>query len=477
LENSSLCKICKKILVVGICKPCYEFNLAYNRDVVVENRKTIEDYAKEIQELKITNQEINKKNRELTENLQQCKKILVEKDAEIRKKEIELAKIDKENKEKLKKKQTESSALIFRLEEALKEVESLKEQLVNSKNDYKRYRNDCETLRHRLEERSKPDISRKKPLKLSYLKPVQTSSGCSSRDEISVFLQELDKWQEDVFPSYSEITNVIKSLIKTRFPSCTVEIYGSFATRLHLPSSDIDMVIKESECEKRETLRMIEKLLKDQPFIVSSIFINTAFIPVIKAKAELNGAHVQIDITVNDSNHAGLRCLELVSRLLDQSRLIRPVFLVLKHLFSVCDCKEPYTGGLGSYSLFLMVASFVQKRNDFEVKSDLFETLKGFFEFYLNQEVYFAPIVTKDPAGETHLKSENFFDFMRLVVVDPLNPLNNVSSSSDILKITEIFHVAAYNLKKSHFCDCITCSSPIYRMIYETGDYFRGKSR
>ena len=167
-----------------------------------------------------------------------------------------------------------------------------------------------------------------------------------------------------------------------------------------------------------------------------------------------------------------------MTRLLGQSPLIRPVFLIVKHLLSICNFKEPYNGGLGSYSLFLMVASFIQKQVELGKIRDIAESLKGFLEFYLNKEVYFAPIVTKDPlVNNNSYKPEAFGDYMSLMVIDPLNYMNNVTFSSNLYKLIDIFTVADYNLKKIPVCECATCASPLFRMIQETGGYFGVKDR
>ena len=359
--DDSICKLCKKMLLVGICKPCYEFNLNYNNLAITENRKIIEDYAKEINELKSANQDLNKKFKELTENSNQLKKICQEKDFELKKKDLELLQLTKDHKAHLELSDNRSKVYQEKLDETQKEIESLTEQLLNCKNEIKLSWSDSETLRIRLEERQKSESdSQIKKKKILYLKPLSLTSYNEShhfKEEVQAFLSEIDKWQEEVESAYSEITNTIKSIIKSKYSAANIEIYGSFASKLHLPSSDIDMVLHKIEGEKREILRNIDKILRDQTFIVSCNFIHTAFVPVIKIKAELLGKQVQIDITVNDQNHSGLKCLELVTRLLGQSPLIRPVFLIVKHLLSICNFKEPYNGGLGSYSLFLMVAS------------------------------------------------------------------------------------------------------------------------
>lgn len=481
-HNEVFCKVCKKGMQEGICKPCYEVNLSYSNQASVENRKIIEDYAKEIAELKTGNLELNKRLKEVSENFAQYKRNMVEKEAENRKKETESAQILKLVKETAAKLEMQTKECDEKLREAEQEIVSLTEQLSNAKSENRLYRTESEILRKRLEDSIKDSepAKAKKGKKLTYLKPLNQNAIPSQvsiiKDEIGIFMQELEKWQEEVEPVYSELTKKIKRIIKKKFPSCEVEIYGSYATKLHLPSSDIDMVVLNLDCEKREALRTIDRLLRSQSFTLSTNFIQNAMVPVIKLKTELMSKQVQIDITINDLNHSGLKCLGIVNRLITQYSVLRPVFLILKQLLYVCNFKEPYNGGLGSYSLFLMVTSFLEKKPEIEHGNGelmVAECLNGFMGFYINQTTYLSPIIAADPVNERGVfrERDGYESYMSLVVVDPLNQMNNVAFSTNLAKLIHIFTIADYNLKRFCLCDCVFSSSPLYRMIYESKDY------
>lgn len=58
-------------------------------------------------------------------------------------------------------------------------------------------------------------------------------------------------------------------------------------------------------------------------------------------------------------NHNGLECVGLVKEYLAENQLIEPLILVFKQMLKVWGFNDPYTGGLSSYALFLLIVSFL----------------------------------------------------------------------------------------------------------------------
>lgn len=486
-QDEITCRICKRLVGEGICKPCHENNLQYNVQTFLDNNKTIEGHVKEISELKANCLEMNKQLKTMSDNFQRCKKMVDEKESEIKKKESELGMTLKAVKELEIRKNEEILKMRSTLKEYEEEIDSLKEQVLNFKNEAKIQKNECEIVRKRLEEVKVKEVDgiysikrTQKKTPLTYLKPYpvpeRTNFSQNLREEITNFMIEIEKWQEEIDQTYVDLTGKIKRVIKKKFQYCNVELYGSYATRLHLPSSDIDMVITNIEGDKREILRNVEKLLKSQLQVRNTNLIHQALVPVLKIRPEVNGRAIQIDITVTDTNHSGLKCLGIVNRLLQQSSTIRPIFIILKELLYICNFKEPFTGGLGSYSLFLMVASFVQRHQAYCEKNNLEHSIADYLlntlSNYADHTSYFNPIITNDPSqnGVHPLvpDRDSFDSYIQLVVVDPLNTLNNVAYNTHIERLIQIFRTAYYNLKRVTLCDCGLSCSPLYRMLYDT---------
>ena len=202
-HNEVFCRICKKSVIEGICKPCHDNNLQYNVLTYNENNKLIDHYAKEINELKSINIELNKKLKTKSENCKKYKKLFNEKEAEIKKKDAEIISI-KGLKEKLQKNSEENKEIKNQLKEYEEEIESLKEHVLNYKNEAKFQKTECEMLRKRLEEAKlkKADgmymVKRtQKKIQLTYLKPYpmpeKNSISQNLKEEILTFMQEIEK--------------------------------------------------------------------------------------------------------------------------------------------------------------------------------------------------------------------------------------------------------------------------------------------
>jgi DNA polymerase sigma len=77
---------------------------------------------------------------------------------------------------------------------------------------------------------------------------------------------------------------------------------------------------------------------------------------------EITGKPINIDITQMTEFHNGLQCVSLVKEYLAENQLIEPLILVLKQMLKVWGFNDPYTGGLSSYALFLLIVSFLQAK-------------------------------------------------------------------------------------------------------------------
>jgi len=65
-----------------------------------------------------------------------------------------------------------------------------------------------------------------------------------------------------------------------------------------------------------------------------------------------------IDVTIVDldtDDSIVLKCKDFVKARIKDNPALQPVCLVLKKMLKKFDLNQPYTGGLGSYSLFLML--------------------------------------------------------------------------------------------------------------------------
>jgi predicted nucleotidyltransferase len=66
--------------------------------------------------------------------------------------------------------------------------------------------------------------------------------------ELTNLLQPTEKEDEQRREAHSKVQEVVRAV----FPGCTLDIFGSFATGLHLPTSDVDCVIMGSDVQEHQ---------------------------------------------------------------------------------------------------------------------------------------------------------------------------------------------------------------------------------
>nr|XP_054496739.1 terminal nucleotidyltransferase 4B isoform X2 [Agelaius phoeniceus] len=196
-----------------------------------------------------------------------------------------------------------------------------------------------------------------------------------------------------------EVVSRIENVIKELWPNADVQIFGSFKTGLYLPTSDIDLVV----FGKWETLPLwtLEEALRKH--------------------------------NVADENSV---------KVLDKATkypVLPFLVLVLKQFLLQRDLNEVFTGGIGSYSLFLMAVSFLQlhPREDACMPNANYGVLLiEFFELYGRHFNYLKTGIRIKDGGSYVAKDEvqkSMLDGYRpsmLYIEDPLQPGNDVGRSS-----------------------------------------------
>lgn len=167
-------------------------------------------------------------------------------------------------------------------------------------------------------------------------------------------------------PKLDELLNYIKQLVEETIPEYIVQLYGSHATGLCLNWSDLDIVlINKSEFESINIVLHLQSLyykLSDKGWISNIKFIESATIPIIKIIASDYFNNMNIDISIQDSKHYGMKCVNLVKDYISEFEALEPLLYALKNLLKNGNLNNPYTGGLSSYGLILMLVSFLQNQ-------------------------------------------------------------------------------------------------------------------
>eukprot|EP00898_Chlorokybus_atmophyticus_P006139 jgi/Chlat1/6526/Chrsp45S06070 len=228
--------------------------------------------------------------------------------------------------------------------------------------------------------------------------------------EIEEFCMQVTAECERRRPYQQLAVNRVTKALAGLWPRANTKIFGSYATGLMLPSSDVDVVVclpRGSDPSKeagylegrngrhiRETyLQHAARHLRDMDWVQSDSLktIDKTAVPIIQLVAKLprvpepseaalptttalesNGVYsdserletpepatsvqdddvrVPLDISFEGPTHSGMRTVNLVRDFLKQFPSLRPLTLVLKQFLTERNLRYAYTGGLSSFCL------------------------------------------------------------------------------------------------------------------------------
>lgn len=282
-----------------------------------------------------------------------------------------------------------------------------------------------------------------------------------------------------------EVVNRIEQIIKERWPSADVQIFGSFSTGLYLPTSDIDLVVFGKW--ERPPLQELEQALRKHNVAepVSIKVLDKATVPIIKLTDQ--ETDVKVDISFN--METGVKAASFIKDYVEKYPVLPYLIFVLKQFLLQRDLNEVFTGGISSYSLILMVISFLQLHPRIDARNpeeNLGVLLIEFFELYGRHFNYLKTGI-RIKNGGAYIAKEEIMKSMAngsrpsmLCIEDPLLPGNDVGRGSyGAMRVQEVFDYAYTVL--SHAVSPLAQSYPnkdsestlgrIIRLTQEVMDY------
>ncbi|CDK25919.1 unnamed protein product [Kuraishia capsulata CBS 1993] len=253
--------------------------------------------------------------------------------------------------------------------------------------------------------------------------------------------QEIKDFIHYISPSVEEIearnytVQRLREEITQLWPDSEVHVFGSSATDLYLPSSDIDMVVVSptQRYEKKSYIYQLSALLRNKKMAINVETITGAKVPIIKFVDPLTKIH--IDISFERVN--GIKAAETIIEWLKDTPGLRELVLVVKQFLSVRKLNVVHGGGLGGFSTICLVYSFLKLHPRVATKSidpteNLGVLLIEFFELYGYNFGYDSVVIGFNDYGPCYITKssndcfQNRNPFM-LAVQDPNDPDNNVS--------------------------------------------------
>lgn len=293
--------------------------------------------------------------------------------------------------------------------------------------------------------------------------------------DILDYQQFVIKKRDNYIEMNEKILDKIQNNINKINTNFKAKLYGSRATNLFLMWSDIDVVIcnekrnkkikeeinKEEEIETEDNIEDIkydfleklnELLNNDITFVENIKYLNKAKIPIIKIKTTKEYNNIMIDITLQSKDHFGLKCVNLVKKLLKEYDILETLLFPLKTMLKLSELNDPYNGGLSSYALILMIVYFLeyQKKIKKEINKDNVGSLFYEFLFFYGGRMDTNYIDINNINNSMKINKNPF-----IYILDPLNNENNVGKTSfKYMEVKFIFLIALQILNEPCFCQC-----------------------
>ncbi|KAF9110280.1 hypothetical protein BGX27_006577 [Mortierella sp. AM989] len=282
----------------------------------------------------------------------------------------------------------------------------------------------------------------------------------SKMSSVSAMLtQELKDFVEYISPTREEhqirkyVARRIEQMVKLVWRDAEVIVFGSFETKLYLPTSDMDIVVLRDPPFLKNDLYKLAGFLKSQNAAFDVVVIARAKVPIIKCKEAISG--IAVDISFNMAN--GVQSAEVISRYLDEMPGLRSMTMLIKFFLMLKNHNEVYNGGLGSYTTVIMILSFLQMHPEIQMKrlnpeDNLGVLLIEFFELYgLCYNYQRVGLSVRDGGSYFDKYSRGMgppnngrFVELLLTCIDPNDPENDTAKGSySLKKIREVF-VGAY---------------------------------
>ena len=259
-----------------------------------------------------------------------------------------------------------------------------------------------------------------------------------------------------------EVENLIKTGLCEKY-EIKFGHYGSYFTGLSIEGSDIDILIffksKIPSNDINNFYNDIILLLNKYGNKFEEITpILTASVPIIKLQVditnetndlnlknlfyldkenELNKIKIDLSFTQNEQDYThSYEIVSYITQSLNNFNLIKSLLLVLKRYFKVMKMNKSYTGGLSSYSLYLLIYTFIKNIPNYSLGKSFYFFLTKFSYFdFKNYGIDIEKNIFVLNSNESDKKSE-------IIIIDPLTKLNVAKSSFNVDDIQKTFRNA-----------------------------------
>ena len=276
------------------------------------------------------------------------------------------------------------------------------------------------------------------------------------------FMTYVHKKNDILEPTLQKLNDIIQQSVKNCLgEKYQLKMYGSRATKLCLPWSDIDYVISCNGPMLFEPLKILNDYLYNisDKFYQNIKYISSASIPVLKIFSNDEYNKISLDISLENPEHHGEECVNYIKKKIVEYEVLTPLTFALKTILQKAFLNDPYKGGLSSYGVILLIIHFLnvqqKKGNDISMKS-LGKLFYDILYYYGTEYDITNPIIVEENDIQKIL-SIHQFQLMKseFILVDPLNISNNVARNTrQYQNIKFAFKIGYVSIKESCECGC-----------------------
>ena len=293
-------------------------------------------------------------------------------------------------------------------------------------------------------------------------------------ENIVSFYNEIIYNNEVIFPLKKKLNSIVLKLINQNLNSSlkpyniiNIIIYGSQASGLSLPESDIDLLLiyYDSNNSLEMLINELYKCLQMSHKFHNVTSLPKASSPLIKIEYKTNIDKIDISVLHMDiSFHnifpnknsiyftPSLLIVKYIQRSIEYLPQSKNIIILIKKYLKNIGLNNYYTGGLSSFSIFLMVFSFYKYViklfgndivNNYYIGQFLIQFLDFYSKFNFNQYIINInkdiPFIVKEKIyinENKSIKSKYFKiniinqkDMVNAVILDPFT-LNNIAANS-----------------------------------------------
>ncbi|KAF4550968.1 Nucleotidyltransferase domain-containing protein [Elsinoe fawcettii] len=286
---------------------------------------------------------------------------------------------------------------------------------------------------------------------MAYCRSESNNPGEWLHDELNAFLQYATPkpFEREM---RADLIRRVNDSFRTTLKHVSVSAFGSYATDLYLPVSDMDLVAMSSTYrntgyaeigQSPKDVRKINGLVFERGGLSrSSNLILHAKVPIIKFTDISTGIHVDVSF----ENDSGLLAIPTVKRWVQAYPALPHIVYPIKHLLATRHLNDVSTGGLGGFSIICLI---VFRLHDLGLDhspqwllDNLDYALMDVLDWYGNKFDY--RMKGLDMLGMREISKFAFRGDRRpqpgrLLIVDPNNSANDVSGGTS--KIPQIFRL------------------------------------